>query len=476
MLTATERDLAELVARYHDDPGGFNTVILGGPPFWWRQEEMARSVVTQPITVAESGNVVGKSWAIARIILWWMLTRANPLVVLTAPSQALVGTVVFKELRKAHRMSRIPLGGKITDSPKASPQTLILPDGATALGFATKGVERLSGQHNPEMLGIVEEASGVDDAIWEAVHSWKAKRLLVCGNPLRADGEFVKLAERGEREANDASIPARSKVRTITIPSTDSPDIHLEESPRGLADATFIANSRRQYGEDSLWYRCHIKAIRPTCSHDRLIEPAWFDACLGRARSEDHAWGVRRLGCDLGEGVGRDKTVMVVRDDLGIRRWTASHGMGVEASAKEMDRLIRLESLRQDHCTYDALGIGRDLPLYLEPLGLTECLGYKGSFSGGPDFANLRSAAAWAMRNAFDPGRPGHVPFSIPDDEHGRRLREEVLALRYDLDGKSKKTRLEPKEDLTARLGHSPDYADALIQTYWAGANLDGRS
>jgi phage terminase large subunit len=473
-LTSTERDLAELVARYHDDPGGFNTVILGGPPFWWRQEEMARSVVTQPITVAESGNVVGKSWAIARIILWWMFTRANPLVVLTAPSQALVGTVVFKELRKAHRMSRVPLGGKITDSPKASPQTLILPDGATVLGFATKGVERLSGQHNPEMLGIVEEASGVDDAIWEAVHSWKAKRLLVCGNPLRADGEFVKLAERGEREANDASIPARAKVRTITIPSTDSPDIHLEESPRGLADATFLANSIRQYGADSRWVRCHIKAIRPRLSHDQLILADWFDRCLGRKRSEDHAWGVRRLACDLGEGVGRDKSVFLIRDDLQILEIVATAEMGIPAAAVEFDRLARKWHVRQDRCTYDALGIGRDMPLYLEPLGMTECLGFKGSYSGGPDFTNLRSAAAWAIHNALDPGRPGHVPFAIADDEHAGHLREELLALRYDLVGV--KTRLEPKEDLTARLGHSPDYADALIQTYWAGANLDGRS
>lgn len=469
MLSAAELELAALVASCHDDPGLFNCAILGGQPFWWGQERIARSIVTQPITVAETGNGVGKSWLLGRIIPWWCATRPDGLVTVTAPSQALLGTVLFKELRKAHRSSRVPLGGTITDSPRSSPQTLIF-GGATCIGIATKGVERLSGQHNPNMLGIVDEASGIDDAIWEAIHSWNATRLVVFGNPLRADGEFVRLAERGEREAHDASIPPGDKVRTINIPSTSSPDAHLKHSPRGLADATFIEQSKRQYGEDSLWYRCHIKAIRPKLSHDQLIPAEWFDLCLGRARSEDHAWGVRRLGCDLGEGVGRDKTVMVVRDDLGIRRWTASHGMGVEAAAKEIDRLIRLESLKEDHCTYDALGIGRDLPLYLEPLGLTECLGYKGSFSGGDDFFNLRTAAAWAMRNAFDPGRPGHVPFSIPDDEHGRRLREEVLALRYDLTGR--KTRLEPKEDLTARLGHSPDYADALIQTFWAGANL----
>ena len=464
MLDPNEQLIADLLASCYDAPGLFNEAILGRQPYWWRQVEICDSIVAYKTTIVESGNSVGKSYIAAGIILWWLYTRPVPLVVTTAPSQTLLGTVLFKELRKAHSGSRVPLGGTITVSPNASPQTLMLPDGASVLGIATKGVERFSGQHNPNLLALVDEGSGIDEQIWEAIFSQKPKKLVVFGNPLKADGPFVDLARRGERERENQSIPRHRRANTITIPSTDSPDIHLEESPRGLADRGFIEESKRQYGEASLWYRTHVKALRPTASHDGLIPPEWIDVCCGAVRSRDHPWGVRRIGCDLGEGVGRDKTVIVVRDDLGVLEWSANHGMGLAEAAAEIARLARKYRVRDEHITYDALGIGRDLPLDLERHGITEAIAYKGSYSGGTDFTNLRTAAAWQLRLRLEPGRDGPPIFAIPADDHWGHFRKEIGMLRYDLVGE--KTRLEPKEDLCKRLGHSPDYADALIQTF----------
>ena len=53
------------------------------------------------MTVVPSGHSVGKSRLAALPILWWLFTRRGSLVLVTAPSANLIGSVVFKEFRKA---------------------------------------------------------------------------------------------------------------------------------------------------------------------------------------------------------------------------------------------------------------------------------------------------------------------------------------------------------------------------------------
>ena len=81
-----------------------------------------------------AGNSVGKSRLFALLIAWWLLTRPNSKVIVIAPSQHLIGSVIFDELRKLIATARIPLGGMITISPKASPQTWVIAPGGRRSG------------------------------------------------------------------------------------------------------------------------------------------------------------------------------------------------------------------------------------------------------------------------------------------------------------------------------------------------------
>src|SRR5262249_7364301 len=123
--------------------------------------------------------------------------------------------------------------------------------------------------------------------------------------------------------------------------------------------------------------------------------------------------------------------------------------------------------------SFDRVGIGRDLQHHLKRLGIHHAIGYAGS--AGPrsplEFTNLRTEAAWALRRRLNPdwrGDPAKketvVPFHIPAGAWLGLLTEELGALTYDLVGYQ--TRLIPKEALCARLGRSPDRADALIQSF----------
>ena len=104
-----------------------------------------------------------------------------------------------------------------------------------------------------------------------------------------------------------------------------SPHAHLARSPVGLADKVWLEAVGREPGENSPWYRSHVLAQRPKLATERLIPQEWLNLALSDATAaavQTLRVGARlgkvRLGCDVGEGVGRSQSVIVVRDDLGV--------------------------------------------------------------------------------------------------------------------------------------------------------------
>jgi hypothetical protein len=470
--------LTELLAECHDDPDLFNTAILGRPPFWSKQREIGDSLVKYQVTVCYTGNAIGKDYALGTIIPWWPLTRKNSLVVVTGPSQTLLGSVTWKEVRSAVNNSKVPLGLKISQGIRCSPLRLTVKDDWGALGFSTTSVERASGQHNPKLLVIVEEASGVEDEIWDAIESLKYDRLLIIGNPIRATGGFIRWIRQAEKDQQEG-IPPERAANAIRIPSTASPDADKEKSDWGLADKTWLENNYRRYGRDSLWVRSHILAEIPTVSSDQLIPGPWLDRAAASIHPPLYPFDVlnatRRISCDLGEGVGRDSTSIIVRDDVGVLECIAGNALGLSEAAGEIARLARKWHVAHNRISYDRLGIGRDLRNHLIRNGITEAIGYAGSGRARDprQFTNIRTEAAWKLRQRLNPDwstdprfpeatRQG--PFCIPPGEHWPAMREELEKLTYDLVGNQ--TRLITKEDFCELLGRSPDRSDALIQSF----------
>ncbi len=427
------------------------------------------------MTVAVTGNAVGKDFLVGSTVPWWLATRKDSLVVVTGPSQTVLGSVTWKEVRRAVNGSKIPLGMRISQGIKGSPLTLTMGDGWHALGFSTTSVERASGQHAAELLCVVEEASGVDDETWDAIDGLGYTRLLVIGNPLRASGRFVELIKQAEQDRRDGT-PANLRVNVVKIPSTASPHAGLDRSPWGLADRTWLEACYRKYGKRSLWVRTHIDAEIPEESSEQLIPSWWLDRGIGADRPPINPFDTRgrRISCDLGEGVGRDATAIVARDACGVLELTVGADRGLADAAAEIARLARRWGVEHQHISYDKLGVGRDLRHHLARHGILTAVGYFGCGKPrDPGFLNLRSEAAWRFRQRLDPERCvgnttlPQTPFVIPAGAHTPQLREEIDELEYELIGR--KTALISKELLCARLGRSPDLSDALIQSFAFG-------
>lgn len=110
-----------------------------------------------------------------------------------------------------------------------------------------------------------------------------------------------------------------------------------------------------------------------------------------------------------------------------------------------------------------------------------ECIPYKGASASNRrtrdkkfGFVNTRSAAYWGLREALDPDQPGGSTMALPPD---KRLLAGLCAPRFTTT--SRGIKVEPKskreggeKGVVERLGWSPNEADAVVMSWWAGPRM----
>ena len=253
------------------------------------------------IVAVETGNGLGKGFLIGGLVPWFLWTRENSLVYICGAGQTQIGSVLFKEIRRAVQNSPFWNGGLLpmTISPgiKSSPATATIQPGWGALGFSTSTIERASGHHAADMLVIVDEASGVPDESWQAIDSLGFSKMLVAGNPIRSDGKFAELCDQGDRDWLEQRPPHLS-CRHFNVPSTASPHAHLDRSPWGMADKTWLeavarAPARTHPGIARTW-----KRSVPSCRTTRSFNTSgWSSLSVPRQGPRPHgSAGVLPLG------------------------------------------------------------------------------------------------------------------------------------------------------------------------------------
>lgn len=463
-----------------DDPALFHEAVLGRE-LWSKQIAICESVALYPTTVVPAGRAVGKSYLLAGLVLWWLYTRQNSLVITTGPDHRQVVTVLWKEIRKAlrprYRNGRqvaplIDLDYDQLTTGMGSTQRLVVRGGTEwqAIGFAAGSEEGFSGQHAAQLLVVVDEASGISDSIWNAIHGLASTRMVIAGNPIKYHCQF--------RELNDLA-GSSSTINSVRISSLESPDADKPSSPVGMASKSFLDQMREIHGEDSPWWRSNILGYFPGEEATRFLPNAWIDACtrpeilndaLWKEAPGGHAW----CGVDVGGGVGADRSVVLVRNAKQILEVFASDRHGVMDDSHErlepiVVGLCRKWDIPGTRVIYDKAGPGRNFDSYLGNHGLYGAVGYFGAGKGGKLYINRRTANAFAIRRRLDPNRKGFVPFYCGGLPEWPGLRQELAELRsptMEMEEGQVRQKLEDKADLAARLHRSPDLLDALLMTF----------
>jgi len=120
---ADERELIEAVADCYGDPLGFVYFVFpwgeagtpladeDGPDTW--QVDILQAIGEGLLTVeaalqiaVASGHGIGKTALVAWIILWFVSTRANPQIVVTANTKEQLEKKTWRELAKWHKLAR----------------------------------------------------------------------------------------------------------------------------------------------------------------------------------------------------------------------------------------------------------------------------------------------------------------------------------------------------------------------------------
>lgn len=410
--------------------------------------------------MAITGNGVGKSYLAAGIALWYALSHEPAKVITTGPTFDQLRAVLWGNIFRAYH------GCELDGTANALQHHSLLIQWADewfVKGINPDNIESASGYHGGNLIAIVDEASALTAAKSEAIDSWDVAKKILTLNPIRPDGPAYELYQRHIHDPDPATV-------VIKIPSTESPAIQagLRRSPDGFVGLDWLDDRRREYGEDSPWWKSHVMAEFPDSAEGQLVARDWIDRAIAARVEAESDRTETVLAIDLGAGRGGDRSVLLVRTGRRLLHLEWSNQWPLEETARRAAELVRKYGIRPHRIIYDRSGLGEGFGVLLRNAGVSGAIGFLGgSEAKGHQrkFENLKAASAWQLRKRLSPQQTPE-PFGIPH-EWGALLRPELQAYTYEVTAKDK-IKLTDKDTVQARLGRSPDLADALIMSFVA--------
>jgi hypothetical protein len=457
-----DRARAQIMRWREGGPALFAVEAMGVPEKWdavrkegvtdaqWRA---SKKLVLKKRLSIRAGKGVGKSAFLAWAILWFHACYFPCKTGCTAPTATQMSDVLWAELALWHRRlrERMPaLGEKFewkvdTFTMREAPQESF----AVARTARPEKPEALQGLHSKHVLIIADEASGVDDAIFEAgrgAMSGDNAFIILASNPTRLSGLFYRthheLAPLWELEAWNG-----------------------EESP--LQTQNFRDEIIFEYGKDSNYYRVNVTGAFPSAEDDVVIP---MSLCEAAQKREVKAHGARVWGLDVAR-FGSDRCVLVKRcENSTLEPHKAWNGMDTMQTAGKVFAEWKLTppAERPVSIIVDVIGIGSgvvdrllefDLPII--GLNVAESASVEELYMRSRDELWFR-ARKWLEKKAC----------RLVED---KILVSELILPKYTFTSTGK-IKVESKDEMRKRSPRSPDVADAFCLTFADAAHHRGPS
>lgn len=175
------------VLRSLKDPLRFARLFWPDVTFYRQQMDIIYSVRDNDETFVPAGNMLGKDFVGGFICLWFFLTR-HPVRVVTTSVKDDHLRVLWGEIGRFIQTCRAPLlykdGGPLIARHRDIRKIVRgeVCQISYLLGMVSEKGEGMAGHHAKHTLGVIDEASGVDDLVYNQMDTW-AKRKLIIGNP-----------------------------------------------------------------------------------------------------------------------------------------------------------------------------------------------------------------------------------------------------------------------------------------------------
>ncbi len=485
-------------AAYRSDPVRFAIEVLG-VFLYPRQEEILRAIAnTKKGRVAvRSGHKCGKSIVAVIAALWTVCCFPRSRVVLTATSGHQVRNVLWKELRTRYREAKVPLGGVMAKTPAGG---FKFEDGREIIGLSVDKTENIAGYSGANVLWIVDEASGVNESIFEAIegNAQSGARIVIISNPTKTVGFFYDAFHTRAAEWDRFKISAEEAAPYADrIPGLSRPE-EIEKKIKRLGRehpivrvrvlGEFPGTSENTIVSLHLVEQAHERWIetvtRSLAANGGNFAPQGADAPAQRryplsllATCTGTDLGALEIGVDAAR-FGDDNSTITPRRGKFVYPQVIRHGLdGVELAGAA---IATAKLLRKPHekVTFkvDGIGIGASCVDQLRKVirEEPELRGWEihdinvSKVSDDEEkFPNLRSQLWFAVSEFLEEG--GTLPPPVDELDEDGALDAELMAPIYKFDPKGRQV-VESKADTKKRINRSPDRADSLSLAIYGGA------
>lgn len=479
------------------DPIKFGKTFWPDVEFYDKQKEIIYSVMDNDETVVPAGNMLGKDFVSAFIALWFFCSRRPARVVTTSVKFDQLNDVLWGEIRRFIQTAKyqLPIQYNHMRIRQVRNDGTLVPLCELVGQVVSKG-ESMLGRHLERDIArtliIFDEASGIDDEVYNSSDTWAHKKLVI-GNPYPCANFFYRGVKEGPRLAPGGRRKYREVIR---IRAEDSPNVArgLQEERSGAEPSdTVITPGVLSYGEyrkrRDLW-----DAVRQCIGLDAdfyegaevlMFPPEW----LNRAETLAGGLAPNRAGLALGvdPAEGGDKTAMAVVDRAGLIYLTSRRTRDTSVITGEVLALARRYGVEDRNIVFDRGGGGKEHADRLRAAGhpvRTVAFGesvvpemqrgmrpYAQRFDDREEryvYKNRRAEMYGQLRQLLDPAS-NPEGFGLPVEYTDIRQQLSPVPLQYDAEGRVKlPPKNKPSADSTVvslvdLIGHSPDEADALV-------------
>lgn len=450
-LTAQQKRLKFFKQRlplYQKNPVLFAKEVCSYNPDEWQRNVLMDIAGYTKVSV-RSGHGVGKTSVEAIVLLWFLSCFRFPKVIATAPTRQQLNDILWSEVEKWR--SKSPLLQELLTWTK----TYVYMKGYEKRWFAVAKTasepENMQGFHEENMLIIVDEASGVEDDIMEAILatlSGKNNKLLMCANPTRTTGTFY-----------DSHNRDRGMYKCHRVSSLDSTRTNKENI------AAFI----RKYGEHSNVVKVRVYGDFPAQEDDVFLPLPLIEQTVVNEIDTEKIYKIT-MGVDVAR-YGDDETIIATNVGGIIDIPVVRHGQSLMTTVGDI--VMQYKRLIKEYPNYkgvitvniDDTGLGGGVTDRLEEVKIEERLrrleivpvnfGSKPPQDGSEDRYQDISTYMWATLKTLMENKE----VSIANDEE---LVAQLSVRKYSITSTGK-IMLESKKAMKDRGIKSPDRGDAVV-------------
>lgn len=448
-LDRSKQDHVAKLSHWWWNPDKFVEDHFGVTPDAWQRDTLQAFPHKDRIAMKASKGP-GKTATLAWLCWNYLVTRPFPSIAATSISGANLKSGLWKEMAYWQMQSPFLMRNfTITSTAifnKAHPLTWVMYAKSWQQKANKEEVgETLAGLHQPYLLFVLDEAGGMPPEILLSAEAGfssantKECHIVMAGNTNSLQGALYH-----------ACVKHKGLWHVVVI--TGDPD-DPKRSPR--IPLEWAKEQIKQYGRENPFIKVTILGEWPASSFNALIGPDEVEASMRRMYREFQFSGAGRvLGIDVAR-FGPDASVIFPRQ--GIQAFPPQTLRSVDSITGAGAVARKYREWEADAAFIDMTGgYGAGWYDQLHLLGIPAIgVEYAGSAHQKMRFVNKRAemyfeAVEWIKNGGALPECP-ELLAALPETNYTFQGDRFIL---------------EPKEDITDRLGFSPDHADAFVNTF----------